>query len=81
MSEGVFGKIRNPRYREYLRDIENSGHHLETVINDILYLSKIEAGKWKLNESDFDLKDCILASMKMIEEQAKNKMRVFLINR
>ncbi|MBT6035618.1 MAG: transporter substrate-binding domain-containing protein [Kordiimonadaceae bacterium] len=79
MSEGVFGKIRNPRYREYLRDIENSGHHLETVINDILDLSKIEAGKWKLNESDFDLKDCILASMKMIEEQAKNKNIICLL--
>lgn len=73
MSEGVFGKIKNPRYREYLHDIENSGHHLETVINDILDLSKIEAGKWKLNEENFDLNNCILQSLKMINEQATYK--------
>jgi len=73
MYSGIFGKIENLKYREYLMDIKNSGHHLESVINDILDLSKIEAGKWNLDENEFNLNSCIKAAIKIIELQAKDK--------
>ncbi|HPF45550.1 MAG: transporter substrate-binding domain-containing protein [Alphaproteobacteria bacterium] len=65
MTSGLFGKIGNPKYLEYLEDIENSGKHLATVINDILDLSKIDAGKWQLYETEFRISKIIVFSMEM----------------
>lgn len=73
MSSGIFGKIENDRYIEYLNDINTSGTHLATVIDDILDLSKIEAGKWKLKETDFSLNKCIKSAVDMFKLLAKRK--------
>lgn len=78
MTQNVFGEINPPKYQEYVGDIESSGRHLATVINNILDLSKIEAGKWQLNEVDFDLDYCISSSIKMLETMARTKnVRLF----
>lgn len=78
MTQNVFGEIHPPKYQEYVGDIESSGRHLATVINNILDLSKIEAGKWQLNETEFDLDYCISSSIKMVETMAKSKnVRLF----
>ncbi|MCP5381875.1 MAG: transporter substrate-binding domain-containing protein [Kordiimonadaceae bacterium] len=77
MLSGIFGEIKEPRYIEYLNNIKDSGEHLATVIKDILDLSKIEAGKWHLVETDFSLDDCIDDAMKMLEPHAKNKNIIF----
>jgi len=78
MTQNVFGEINPPKYQEYVGDIESSGRHLATVINNILDLSKIEAGKWHLNEVNFDLDYCISSSIKMVETMAKSKnVRLF----
>lgn len=73
MMSGIGGEITSNKHREYLKDIKNSGEHLSHVIKDILDLSKIEAGKWRLNETEFVLVDVVTEAFKMMEEQAEQK--------
>lgn len=78
MTQGLYGEINPPKYKEYLGDIETSGRHLAKVINDILDLSKIEAGKWQLQEEEFDLNECIIGAFRMLKTQAEAKqIRLF----
>ncbi len=51
----TFGPVGNPKYVEYAKDIHESGKHLLALINDILDLSKVEAGKLELSEEAIDL--------------------------
>jgi len=55
MSQEMFGPIGSNRYREYIDDIQSSAHHLLGIINDILDISKIEAGKLELENYPFDV--------------------------
>jgi len=59
MMNEQFGTIGNARYREYLKDIHSAGGHLLSLINDLLDLSKIEAGKLPLTFSDVALNEII----------------------
>ncbi len=73
MLAGVGGVVTEKKHTEYLSDIRDSGEHLATVIKDILDLSKIEAGKWKLQETEFSLDDNISEAIKMLSTQAEAK--------
>ena len=57
MMEERFGPIGNERYRQYLKDIHTSGGHLISLLNDLLDLSKIEAGKLDLTFASVNLND------------------------
>lgn len=52
MRDGVFGPIGNPRYQEYAGIVHNSAHHLMAILNDVLDLSKIEAGSMEIRTTD-----------------------------
>ncbi len=65
-----FGEIRNDKYRGYVNDIHASGAHLLSLINDLLDLSKVEAGKLELNFTSVALAEVIDQAVKMLQEQA-----------
>src|SRR3569833_3051630 len=71
MSGVIFGPLGHAKYRQYATDIRTSGSHLLSLINDILDLSRIDAGEGKLEESDVDLHAVITQSLRMIAPQAQ----------
>ncbi len=72
LSERMFGDI-NEKQAEYLRDILESGQHLLSLINDILDLSKIEAGRMELEPADFDLPSAIDNTLSLVRERAHRR--------
>jgi signal transduction histidine kinase len=67
--ERMFGEL-NEKQDDYLKDIHSSGKHLLTLINDILDLSKVEAGRMELEPSTFDLPSAISNAMTLVRERA-----------
>jgi len=72
LSERMFGEL-NEKQVEYLKDIYSSGQHLLSLINDILDLSKIEAGRMELEVTDFDLPSAIDNALILIRERASRR--------
>jgi signal transduction histidine kinase len=68
--ERMFGEI-NEKQADYLKDIYDSGKHLLSLINDILDLSKIEAGRMELELSSFDMPSAISNAMTLVRERAQ----------
>jgi len=77
MMQERFGPIGNERYRQYLADIHTSGGHLVSLLNDLLDLSKIEAGKLELNFSSVDLNELTQQSVALMQPQA-NRERIII---
>jgi len=69
LGERMFGEL-NEKQDEYLKDIHASGQHLLSLINDILDLSKIEAGRMELELTDFDLPTAIDNALMLVRERA-----------
>jgi signal transduction histidine kinase len=67
----MFGEV-NPKQDEYLHDIHSSGQHLLSLINDILDLAKVEAGRMELELSEFDLPSALRNAMTLVRERAQN---------
>src|SRR5687768_3522631 len=67
--ERMFGEL-NEKQEEYLNDILSSGRHLLSLINDILDLSKIEAGRMELEAENFDLPQAIDNALVLVRERA-----------
>jgi signal transduction histidine kinase len=70
LSEKMFGEL-NEKQADYLKDIHESGKHLLSLINDILDLSKIEAGRMELDLASFHLPTAISNAMTLVRERAQ----------
>ena len=68
----MFGEL-NEKQEEYLKDIYASGTHLLSLINDILDLSKIEAGRMELELTDFDLPMALDNALMLVRERAQRR--------
>ena len=70
LAERIFGDV-NDKQAEYLGDILESGRHLLSLINDILDLSKIEAGRMELEPTDFDISATIENTLTLVRQRAQ----------
>jgi signal transduction histidine kinase len=68
----MLGPVGTERYLEYATDIGTSGHHLLNLINDLLDLSKIEAGKLELHEAWIDIPATVETCLRFVKERALN---------
>ena len=73
MESGMFGPLGAEKYTEYSGDIRDSGQYLLEVINDILDMSKIEAGRIRLDFEDLDLDTLLAESMRVVSAKAEEK--------
>lgn len=66
MANETFGPLGHDKYAEYMGDIHGSARHLLEIINEVLDMSKIEAGRIELDEKEFDLGQLIQSSVRMM---------------
>nr|WP_249731247.1 PAS domain-containing sensor histidine kinase [Chelatococcus sp. HY11] len=77
MQEERFGPIGNERYKEYLSDIHVSGGHVISLVNDLLDLAKIEAGRLDLNFASVNLNEVVAGCVALMQPQA-SRSRIVL---
>jgi PAS domain S-box-containing protein len=73
MIDERFGPIGNDRYREYLKDINRSGIHVLDIVNDLLDISKIEAGKLELSYEAVDLNQLAGETVALLQPKANDR--------
>ena len=79
MAQEMFGPLGNERYREYTDDIHGSGRHLLNVIDDILDISKIEAGRYLLEEEEMDMASVLRWSIEMMRARTMDKRQIMAL--
>jgi two-component system cell cycle sensor histidine kinase PleC len=73
MESGAFGCLGSPKYTEYTRDISDSGRYLLDVINDILDMSTLEAGRVELKRETVEVDAVVLDALRVLTPQAEEK--------
>ena len=76
MESGMFGPLGAERYNEYCSDIRSSGEYLLDVINDILDMAKIEAGRIRLDFEELDLDGLMAEAIRVVAARAQDKQLV-----
>jgi len=77
MLDEKFGPVANDRYRDYLRDINRSGSHVLDLVNDLLDISKIEAGQQEMSYEAVSLNETLAETVALMQPQA-NRERVII---
>ena len=72
----LYGPLGHPKYREYAEDVYRSGMHLLDLINDVLDLSKIDAGRMELRESAFDMTALVTECLPLIAKSASGRVEL-----
>jgi two-component system cell cycle sensor histidine kinase PleC len=73
MESGIFGTLGSNKYEEYCQDIRMSGQYLLSVINDILDMSRIEAGRVSLTKRPIGVNDSVHRALRLVSEQIRAK--------
>jgi signal transduction histidine kinase len=73
ISQELFGPVGNEKYLEYIKDVHSSSLHLLSIINDVLDMSKIEAGKLELAKQAVSLEEVIGAVVRIVRERAGSR--------
>jgi len=80
MKKEMFGPLGDPRYKEYVSDILFSGQHLLSLINDILDMSKIEAGKMNLHIETMDINELVQQVIRIVRGRAEDNGQKLVYN-
>jgi signal transduction histidine kinase len=76
----LLGPMLSPKYLEYVKDIHTSGLHLLSIINEILDMAKIEAGKFDLVNEPFSVLSLVTETVRMLREQAHQRDIDLVVN-
>ena len=79
IAEECFGAVGNPQYKDYARDIHGSGAHLLSLINDLLDIAKIEAGRMELLPGQLDPRGMLDAALKLVITKAAEKHQALTV--
>ena len=79
IAKECFGAVGSPRYREYATDIHSSGAHLLSLINDLLDVAKIEAGRMEIEPHALDVHRTFDTALKIIGAKAKERNQTLAI--
>jgi two-component system cell cycle sensor histidine kinase PleC len=80
IAKQVFGDVGSPRYVEYATDIHSSGSHLLSLINDLLDVAKIEAGRMEIEPCELDVRRCFDTALKIIAVKARERKQELVID-
>jgi two-component system cell cycle sensor histidine kinase PleC len=80
LTKQIFGPLGNPKYLEYAKDVHAAGTHLLDVINDILDMAKIEAGKMTISRASMDVEDAIDEAVRIMRQKIQDKGLALHIN-
>src|SRR5262249_19177083 len=79
IAKECFGSAGSPRYAEYAADIHSSGAHLLSLINDLLDVAKIEAGRMEIEPCELDVERCFDTALKIIGAKARERRQELVI--
>jgi len=81
MQRGILGPVQPPKYRDYVDDIHHMGRHLLSLVNDILEMSKVEAGESQLSESEFPVRQPLEDSIRTVTAAFRNRSTTVALER